>query len=198
LKTFQSYFFILLTLLLIQFFCFYFSVDDITLDLNAEDIEATVEACTVLVSDHIYVQDTDEAWNPNDLGAEMKILNGTGLHMIAGGVATEFEIEKLEFSAIIETNVEEFLNPVPMPGRSLLKTSQSRKYPLHMQPTKAVGSSFACPNCQKSYSQLKNMRRHVKLECGQEPQFPCPVCQARFKRNNQLQQHIAKRHKKYL
>jgi uncharacterized C2H2 Zn-finger protein len=132
--------------------------------------------------------------------AEITIIDYTGLD--AGDqIFTEYEIEDLTVADIIEeTDVEEFLNPAddlvePIPDeRSLLKVSKSRKYPSHMQATKAVAGSFQCPNCGQTYSQLKNMRRHVKLECGQEPKFPCLHCAARFKRNNQLVQHMAKRH----
>lgn len=53
---------------------------------------------------------------------------------------------------------------------------------------------FVCPRCGKDYSQSKNMRRHYRLECGQEPKYPCPYCQLRFKRNNQLKNHIISRH----
>ena len=56
------------------------------------------------------------------------------------------------------------------------------------------GVRFGCPRCGKDYSQNKNMRRHFRLECGQEPKYPCPYCQLRFKRNNQLKNHMISRH----
>lgn len=53
---------------------------------------------------------------------------------------------------------------------------------------------FACPRCGKDYSQQKNMKRHFRLECGQEPQYPCRVCHLRFKRHNQMNGHMLTRH----
>lgn len=53
---------------------------------------------------------------------------------------------------------------------------------------------YGCPRCGRDYSQLKNMKRHFRLECGREPQYPCPFCKMRFKRNNQLRNHMIARH----
>ncbi|XP_050092127.1 zinc finger protein 600-like [Anopheles aquasalis] len=49
---------------------------------------------------------------------------------------------------------------------------------------------YTCPKCGKVYSQSRNLRRHCRLECGQEPAYTCEICSKRFKRNNQLQRHI--------
>lgn len=71
-----------------------------------------------------------------------------------------------------------------------------KKRPLHMMP-KQLNSQmqrFKCPRCGKDYSQRKNMRRHYRLECGQEPKYPCPVCNLRFKRHNQMSGHMSTRH----
>ncbi|XP_035792260.1 zinc finger protein 480-like isoform X2 [Anopheles albimanus] len=51
-------------------------------------------------------------------------------------------------------------------------------------------SRYTCPKCGKLYSQSRNLRRHCRLECGQEPAYICEICCKRFKRNNQLQRHI--------
>lgn len=70
-----------------------------------------------------------------------------------------------------------------------------KKRPLHMQPKQLNQTQrFPCPRCGRDYSQRKNMRRHFRLECGQEPRFPCPVCNLRFKRNNQMNSHMITRH----
>ncbi|KAG8259225.1 hypothetical protein J6590_014694 [Homalodisca vitripennis] len=53
-----------------------------------------------------------------------------------------------------------------------------------------------CPRCGKLYSRSSNMRRHLKLECGQERQHPCPYCPHRSKRRNHLKTHIQLRHVK--
>lgn len=71
-----------------------------------------------------------------------------------------------------------------------------KKRPAHMLPhlSRHDSQRYSCPRCGKDYSQSKNMRRHYRLECGQEPKYPCSYCQLRFKRNNQLKNHINTRH----
>nr|CAD7258628.1 unnamed protein product [Timema shepardi] len=39
--------------------------------------------------------------------------------------------------------------------------------------------TFFCPNCGKSYQHQRTLSRHLKLECGKEPQFHCPYCSHR-------------------
>lgn len=76
------------------------------------------------------------------------------------------------------------------------KKSMVKKRPLHMQPKQSNSHAqrYKCPRCGKDYSQRKNMRRHYRLECGQEPKYPCPVCSLRFKRHNQMSGHMLTRH----
>lgn len=79
--------------------------------------------------------------------------------------------------------------------KSLKKPAMVKKRPLHMQPKQVDQTQrFLCPRCGRDYSQRKNMRRHFRLECGQEPRFPCPICNLRFKRNNQMNSHMITRH----
>lgn len=54
--------------------------------------------------------------------------------------------------------------------------------------------AFACPNCGLVYSLKRNLQRHLRLECGQEPRYPCPVCAFRSKRRNNLRSHMLNRH----
>lgn len=72
-------------------------------------------------------------------------------------------------------------------------TRGGKKRPQHMMPKQNL-QRFDCPRCGKDYSQRKNMRRHLRLECGQEPQYPCPICKLRFKRHNQMSGHMVARH----
>ncbi|KAK3915490.1 Longitudinals lacking protein, isoforms A/B/D/L [Frankliniella fusca] len=50
------------------------------------------------------------------------------------------------------------------------------------------------PNCGAVYSLRRNLQRHLRLECGQEPRFKCPVCGFRSKRRNNLHNHMLVRH----
>ncbi|XP_063228426.1 longitudinals lacking protein-like isoform X3 [Bacillus rossius redtenbacheri] len=53
---------------------------------------------------------------------------------------------------------------------------------------------FACRSCGRSYLHQKNLRKHVRFECGKEPQFRCKMCPQRFTQNHNLKRHVQKRH----
>lgn len=88
-------------------------------------------------------------------------------------------------------------SPIPSHQQTVVDEKQiinkKKKRPAHMQPQQDA-QRFPCPRCGRDYSQSKNMRRHFRLECGQEPRYPCNFCQLRFKRNNQLKNHIMIKH----
>lgn len=87
---------------------------------------------------------------------------------------------------------------LPTIDKQIIVKKQKRTVPFAVAATEDVnattGQRYTCPRCGKDYSQSKNMRRHYRLECGQEPKYPCQYCQLRFKRNNQLKNHIQSRH----
>lgn len=84
----------------------------------------------------------------------------------------------------------------PQPPQQAITATKTmiKRRPAHMQPKHEELQRHVCPRCGKDYSQSKNMRRHYRLECGQEPQFSCPFCKLRYKRNNQLKNHLITRH----
>jgi hypothetical protein len=53
---------------------------------------------------------------------------------------------------------------------------------------------FGCPRCLKTYRHFRNLKRHLKLECGKEPQFQCPFCPRRITHNADLKKHIKRMH----
>ena len=53
---------------------------------------------------------------------------------------------------------------------------------------------FKCPNCGKGYRWLRNMKNHIKIECGKEPKEFCPYCPHRTKYKSSLQKHIVRIH----
>lgn len=52
-----------------------------------------------------------------------------------------------------------------------------------------------CNKCHKTYSSPHTLRRHVRLECGQEPRFLCPYCPHRTKQRYNLMLHIGRTHR---
>lgn len=53
---------------------------------------------------------------------------------------------------------------------------------------------YACPNCKKTYRYPHGLSRHLKYECGIEPQFQCPICPYKAKHKGHLKTHIGIRH----
>jgi len=56
-----------------------------------------------------------------------------------------------------------------------------------------------CPNmCGRSYRgryRSKNIKRHLRYECGVQPQFQCDVCLKRFTHNSDRKKHMVIIHK---
>lgn len=53
---------------------------------------------------------------------------------------------------------------------------------------------FGCPKCLKTYRHFRNLKRHLKLECGKEPQYQCPFCPRRTTHNADLKKHMKRMH----
>ncbi|XP_049841131.1 longitudinals lacking protein, isoforms A/B/D/L-like [Schistocerca gregaria] len=51
-----------------------------------------------------------------------------------------------------------------------------------------------CRVCGKVYKYNRNLTKHLKYECGKEPQFCCPYCPARYTQNGTLRKHLEKHH----
>ncbi len=52
------------------------------------------------------------------------------------------------------------------------------------------GILFHCPNnCGHSYKYRGGLSRHVRFECGKEPQFICRICKKKFWQNTHLKRH---------
>lgn len=55
-------------------------------------------------------------------------------------------------------------------------------------------NAFQCTQCGKVYMSKGNLTRHLKFECGKEPQFQCPHCPVRTKHKSSLLTHIHCKH----
>ena len=58
-------------------------------------------------------------------------------------------------------------------------------------------SSFQCTACGNGYKYRRSLLRHIRLECGKEPQFQCPACPLKFKHRNHLVRHASTKHHKW-
>ncbi|XP_039284550.1 longitudinals lacking protein, isoforms A/B/D/L-like isoform X1 [Nilaparvata lugens] len=56
-------------------------------------------------------------------------------------------------------------------------------------------SKFYCPNnCGRSYNNKGNLNRHLRYECGVEPQFQCDQCSYLTKHKDHLRKHVLLKH----
>lgn len=51
-------------------------------------------------------------------------------------------------------------------------------------------SRYLCPRCGNDYTRLHSLNRHVRFECGVEPQFECPICHKKSKHKHNLILHM--------
>ncbi|KAL2714716.1 zinc finger protein 254-like isoform X1 [Vespula squamosa] len=70
-----------------------------------------------------------------------------------------------------------------------IRTSQRLSSCLDRKP-----GCFKCPRCGKGYRWLRNMKNHLRIECGKDPKECCPYCPHRTKYKSSLQKHIQRIH----
>ncbi|XP_011299031.1 zinc finger protein 182 [Fopius arisanus] len=54
----------------------------------------------------------------------------------------------------------------------------------------AQPSGYFCPKCGNAYSRPHSLNRHIRFECGVEPQFECPICHKKSKHKHNLVLHM--------
>lgn len=71
----------------------------------------------------------------------------------------------------------------------ILLSDRTKRLPRNMIP-----KPYPCPNCIRSYSKKSTLNRHLREECGKEPQYLCFYCE-RTRHNKAFhQQSNYKRH----
>lgn len=53
-----------------------------------------------------------------------------------------------------------------------------------------AGGAYACDRCGNTYARPHSLNRHVRFECGVEPQFECPICHKKSKHKHNLVLHM--------
>ncbi|XP_050585974.1 zinc finger and BTB domain-containing protein 16-A-like [Bombus affinis] len=51
-------------------------------------------------------------------------------------------------------------------------------------------SSYSCSRCGNAYTRPHSLNRHIRFECGVEPQFECPICHKKSKHKHNLLLHM--------
>lgn len=49
---------------------------------------------------------------------------------------------------------------------------------------------YSCPRCGNAYTRPHSLNRHMRFECGVEPQFECPICHKKSKHKHNLVLHM--------
>ncbi|RZF39482.1 hypothetical protein LSTR_LSTR001003 [Laodelphax striatellus] len=84
-----------------------------------------------------------------------------------------------------------YAGPIPTPEAIFPK--QRRRYPLP-QVAGERREANKCEQCGKMYARKVSLVRHIRHECGKEPQLQCPHCPRRFTYNSPLQLHVLNNH----
>ncbi|CAK9802864.1 Protein glass [Anthophora quadrimaculata] len=51
-------------------------------------------------------------------------------------------------------------------------------------------SIYTCPRCGNAYTRPHSLNRHIRFECGVEPQFECHICHKKSKHKHNLVLHM--------
>ncbi|KAG7205774.1 hypothetical protein KM043_007722 [Ampulex compressa] len=51
-------------------------------------------------------------------------------------------------------------------------------------------TGYSCPRCGNAYTRPHSLNRHMRFECGVEPQFECPICHKKSKHKHNLVLHM--------
>nr|XP_012225957.1 PREDICTED: zinc finger protein 514-like [Linepithema humile] len=57
---------------------------------------------------------------------------------------------------------------------------------------------LVCPQCGRTYKMKRNLKTHMRFECGGQRNFKCHVCPASYTQNISLRRHLMQRHNIYL
>lgn len=51
-------------------------------------------------------------------------------------------------------------------------------------------TGYSCQRCGNAYARPHSLNRHIRFECGVEPQFECPICHKKSKHKHNLALHM--------
>lgn len=60
----------------------------------------------------------------------------------------------------------------------------------------STSQAFRCPQCGKAYKHKGSLYKHMRWECGKEPQFKCSYCPYMAKQKGRIMMHVAVKHSK--
>ncbi|XP_029162027.1 zinc finger protein 628-like [Nylanderia fulva] len=93
--------------------------------------------------------------------------------------------EPTKETAVIETNV--------CPDNYAVTEKIQNSQPLtevNSNQVTAGHRDYSCPRCGNAYTRPHSLNRHMRFECGVEPQFECPICHKKSKHKHNLVLHM--------
>lgn len=96
-------------------------------------------------------------------------------------------------------SIQSPLTPPPSGGKKAAALSSARRKAANaklnalaatLSNPVTVGGAYKCKKCCNSYARLHSLNRHLRFECGVEPQFECPVCHKKSKHKHNLVLHM--------
>jgi len=57
---------------------------------------------------------------------------------------------------------------------------------------------LTCPQCGRTYKMKRNLKTHMKFECGGQRNFLCHLCPSKYTQNISLRRHLLQRHNLYM
>lgn len=94
----------------------------------------------------------------------------------------------------LPTNMPDFFAETMSAAESLRLHIRLRNYKRqttnHIENELLPPGFFKCSKCNNNYSNVQSLRRHMRFECGIEPQFKCPYCNKKAKHKHNLILHM--------
>lgn len=125
---------------------------------------------------------------------------GTHTHLLLWFVCVNtdllVEILRKVFDIVLESSCSNDRNTVaPKLGTVTSGHRVTRSCSVKKEKPDVIVSSHKCNKCLRTYSKAVNLKRHLRFECGVEPQFSCPYCPHKSKLKENLKKHILIKHK---
>lgn len=80
--------------------------------------------------------------------------------------------------------------PTVCPDNVTIEKIQNGQPLMEVNQVTAGIREYYCPRCGNAYTRPHSLNRHMRFECGVEPQFECPICHKKSKHKHNLLLHM--------
>lgn len=117
------------------------------------------------------------------------IASNPGHYRVRENVQQQFFRMSTSFASVTGSDVPYSCFDTPQESQGV-----ARQPGLRSQTPGTKSRLYPCKRCGRAYKWKKTLLRHVRMECGKEPQFQCPYCPQKSKLKGNLKQHIMCKH----